>query len=90
LCILEGEVISMDAYKFDIRIKADGSIQLPYLLDLVDREAEIFIVPKDQKSNKPRKESRGKTFVKNWSGFISKADVSQSRIEFIEEKYKES
>jgi len=78
----------MDAYKFDITIKADGSIQLPYLLDLVDREAEIFIVPKDLKSHKPRKDRRGTTFVKNWSGFISNTDVSQSRIEFIEEKYK--
>lgn len=46
----------MNAYKFNIRIGADGSIQLPYLVDLVNREAEIFIVPKAQKTVVQKKE----------------------------------
>ena len=78
----------MNAYKFNIRIRDDGSIKLPYLLDLVNREAEIFIVPKDQKTVVERNQRKGQDFVKMWSGFISESTKSQSRIDFIKEKYK--
>lgn len=80
----------MDAYKFNIRIRDDGSIQLPYMVDLVNREAEIFIVPKAQKTVTHTKERKGQAFVKMWAGFISESFETQSgsRIEFIKEKYK--
>ncbi len=78
----------MDAYKFNVKIGNDGSIQLPYLVNLVNREAEIFIIPKAEKTVTFTKERKGQNFVKMWTGFISESTKSQSRIEFIREKYK--
>ena len=80
----------MDAYKFNVRIGVDGSIQLPYLVNLVNREAEIFIIPKAEKTVTFTKERKGQAFVKMWTGFISEnfEPLSGSRIEFIREKYK--
>ncbi len=79
----------MDAYKFNVRIGDDGSIQLPYQVDLVNREAKIFIVPKAQKTVGQGRERKGQDFVKKWSGFISENTKfqSKSRIDFIKEKY---
>jgi hypothetical protein len=37
----------MQAYKFDTRISKNGTITIPYTPDLIDKDVELIILPKE-------------------------------------------
>ncbi|MBI9107232.1 MAG: hypothetical protein JEZ04_10865 [Spirochaetales bacterium] len=77
----------MNAYKFDVRIGNDGVINLPHLLNLINQDAEVIVVPKD-KTSSYTKEKKAYKFVEKWSGFLPNVKNAPSRIDFISDKYK--
>jgi len=75
----------MQAYRFEIRISKKGIIQLPFNQDLVDRDVEIIILPKQElKPNKNTSED----FIKKWAGFLSNSNFEDSKFQYLSEKYK--
>jgi len=75
----------MQAYRFETRISKKGIIKLPFNKQLVDREVEIIIMPKqDLKSNK----DASIDFVNKWSGFLSELNIEDSKFQYLSEKYK--
>jgi hypothetical protein len=75
----------MQAYRFETRISKKGTIQLPFNQQLVDREVEIIIIPKqDLKSNK----NASIDFINKWAGFLSNMDTEDSKFQYLSEKYK--
>ena len=74
----------MQAYRFETRISKKGVIQLPSNHQLIDREVEIIILPKqDLKINKKSSEE----FVKKWAGFLSNPNVEELKFQYLTEKY---
>jgi hypothetical protein len=75
----------MQAYRFETRISKKGTIQLPFNKQLIDREVEIIILPKqDLKSDK----KSAADFVKKWTGFLSSTNIEDSKFKYLNEKYK--
>lgn len=75
----------MQAYRFETHISKKGIIKLPFNHQLVDREVEIIIMPKqDLKTNK----EASIDFVNKWSGFLSKLNIEDSKFQYLSEKYK--
>ncbi len=75
----------MQAYRFETRISKKGVIQLPFNQQLVDREVEIIILPKqDLKANK----NASVDFVNKWAGFLSNVNIEDSKFQYLKEKYK--
>jgi hypothetical protein len=75
----------MQAYRFETRISKKGTIQLPFNQQLVDREVEIFIFPKqDLKPNK----NASIDFINKWAGFLSNVNTEDSKFQYLSEKYK--
>lgn len=73
----------MQAYRFKTRISKKGTIQLPFNQQLVDREVEIIIFPKqDLKSNK----NASIDFVNKWAGFLSNVDTEDAKFQYLSEK----
>ena len=77
----------MNAYKFEVRIGDDGVINLPNLLNLVNQDAEVIVVPKE-KTLSYNKEKKAYKFIEKWSGFLPVGENASSRIDFVREKYK--
>lgn len=75
----------MQAYRFETRISKKGIIKLPFNQQLVDREVEIIILPKQDL--KPNKDA-SIDFVNKWSGFLSKLNIEDSKFQYLSEKYK--
>ena len=75
----------MQAYRFETRISKKGTIQLPFNQQLVDREVEIIIFPKqDLKPNK----NASIDFVNKWAGFLANVDTEDSKFQYLSEKHK--
>lgn len=75
----------MQAYRFETRISKEGIIQLPYNQQLIDREVEIIILPKQEFN--PNKNT-ATDFVNRWAGFLSNENVEESKLKYLIEKYK--
>jgi len=75
----------MQAYRFETRISKKGVIQLPLDQELIDREVEIIILPKQEL--KPVKNASA-DFIEKWAGFLSNADIDDSKYEYLTNKYK--
>ena len=75
----------MQAYRFETRISKKGVIQLPFNFQLIDKEVEIIILPKqDLKPNK----NASIDFVDKWAGFLSNMNIEDSKYKYLTEKYK--
>ncbi|WP_310558300.1 hypothetical protein [Flavobacterium sp.] len=73
----------MQAYRFETRISKKGTIQLPFNQQLVDREVEIIIFPKqDLKPNK----NAPIDFINKWAGFLSNVDTEDAKFQYLSEK----
>ena len=76
----------MQTYRFDTRISKDGIIQLAYNQQLMGREVEIIIMPKEDL--KPGKNTVSE-FIDKWAGFLSvENNVEESKFHYLTEKYK--
>jgi hypothetical protein len=75
----------MEAFRFETRISKKGIIQLPINKNLMDRDVEIIILPKQDLKHKKHAPI---DFVNKWAGFLSNADVKDSKLEYLNEKYK--
>lgn len=74
----------MQAYRFETRISKKGIIQLPFHHQLIDRDVEIIILPKQAlKTNK----NSSADFVNKWAGFLSQSN-EDSKFQYLTEKYK--
>ena len=75
---------NMLAYRFETRISKKGIIQLPLNQQLIDREVEIIILPKQYL--KPNKNA-SVDFVNKWAGFLSNIN-EDLKFQYLSEKYK--
>ena len=76
----------MQTYRFDTRISKDGVIQLPYNQQLMGREVEVIIMPKED--SKPITTTTSE-FIDKWAGFLSvENSVEESKFHYLTEKYK--
>jgi hypothetical protein len=78
------EKTSMTAYKYYTKISKEGAISIPLNPALYD-QVEITIVSK--KSSNP-KNKKAKEFVEKWGGFLKLPDNSDTKLEYLSEKYK--
>jgi hypothetical protein len=79
----------MYAYKFDTRVTKDGTITLPFVPILFDKEVEIIILPKTGviETNNQITPSE---FVRKWLGVIKNIpenDTNDLRYEYLKKKY---
>jgi len=75
----------MQAYRFDTRISSKGVIQIPFNQQLMDREVEIIILPKqDLKPNK----KASVDFIDKWAGFLTNTDTEDAKYQYLNNKYK--
>jgi hypothetical protein len=75
----------MQAYRFETRISKEGVIQLPFNRQLIDREVEIIILPKQDL--KPSKNA-SIDFIDKWAGFLTNINIEDSKYKYLNEKYK--
>lgn len=75
----------MQAYRFETRISKKGIIHLPFNHQLIDREVEIIILPKQD--SRPSINS-SVDFVEKWAGFLSDIDIESSKYRYLSDKYK--
>jgi hypothetical protein len=66
------------------KISKKGIIQLPLYQQLIDRDVEIIILPKQ--ALKITKNSSA-DFVKKWAGFLSNSN-EDSKFQYLSEKHK--
>ncbi len=75
----------MQAFRFETRISKKGVIQLPLNKQLIDREVEIIILTKQDL--KPIKNASN-DFIDKWAGFLTNVDISDSKYQYLSNKYK--
>ncbi|MDR2683236.1 MAG: hypothetical protein LBB64_05135 [Dysgonamonadaceae bacterium] len=79
----------MQAYKFDTRVTKDGTISLPFVPMLFDKEVEIIILTKTEIRETKHKITPSE-FVRKWSGVIKEIpenDTNDLRYEYLKKKY---
>jgi len=74
----------MRAFKFNTKISEDGTIHLPFVPSLFNKEVELIVVPKNEKKEK----KAAMKFVEKWAGFLSSPNTDASRLDYLHEKYK--
>jgi len=74
----------MRAYKFDTHISNDGTITIPFTPDLMGKEVELIIVPKDSEVQKISKEELMQRIEE------SEKDIGNGKVLSHEELEKES
>lgn len=76
----------MQTYRFDTRISKDGIIQLPYNQQLMGKEVEIIIMPKEDIKQGKNTTSE---FIDKWAGFLTdENNIEESKFLYLTEKYK--
>ena len=75
----------MQAYRFETRVSKNGIIKLPSDMHLPDREVEIIILPKENIN--PNKKA-SVDFINRWAGFLSGRNIADSKLQYLNEKYK--
>ena len=76
----------MQTYRFDTRISKDEIIQLPYNQQLMGKEVEIIIMPKDDLIQGKNTTSE---FIDKWAGFLTdENNIEESKFLYLTEKYK--
>ena len=83
-CIFEKKK-NMQVYRFETHISKNGVIQLPSNQQLNDLDVEVIILTKP--SFKPNRNASA-DFVNKWTGFLSNANVEDSKAQYLGEKYK--
>ena len=83
-CIFEKKR-NMKVYRFETHISKNGVIQLPSNQQLNDRDVEVIILTKPE--FKPSRNASA-DFVNKWTGFLSDANVIDSKFHYLSEKYK--
>jgi len=75
----------MKTIRFRTRISKSGTIQLPMNSSLADKEVDVIIMPKTRRL---RKTLKAKEFVEKWAGFLYPLESSDSKFDYLMEKYK--
>jgi hypothetical protein len=75
----------MQAYRYETRIDQNGMIQLPCNPQLINQDVEIIVLPKQ---GLKLKNISSVDFVNKWAGFLSNADIEDSKYQYLNEKYK--
>jgi hypothetical protein len=68
---------TMQAYKFDTKISADGMISIPVESGLCDQKVEVILIPHVQERERRKKrslEGEATPFVDKWAGAFSLVD----------------
>ena len=75
----------MRIFKFNTKVSSNGTIQIPFIPSLFDKEVELIIVPKSIKKDKI---NSGKNFVEKWAGFLKDDNLDLLKNNYLSEKYK--
>jgi len=75
----------METYKFTTRISKKGSIKIPHMPDLHDRDVDVIIVLKNSGKNNV---NMGKKFIEKWAGFLGTDDSERDKYDYLSKKYK--
>jgi hypothetical protein len=75
----------MQAFRFETRISKKGVIQLPLHKQLIDRDVEVIILPKQ---NLLPNKNASVEFVNKWAGFLSNGNSEDEKFHYLNEKYK--
>lgn len=75
----------MKTLRFRTRISKSGTIHLPKDSSLIDTEVDVIIMPKTKRI---RKTMNAKEFVEKWAGFLYPTDSTDSKFDYLMEKYK--
>ena len=71
----------MQAYKFNTQISKEGTITIPYIPDLIGRDVELIILPKDEEFPKMTKEEVGYRAKKAENDITTKQTITQEDLE---------
>jgi|GEM_PF-1563562 len=71
----------MQAYKFDTQISKDGTITIPFTPDLIGREVELIILPKETAPQRITKEDLTSRIMKSEAEIASTQTLSQEELE---------
>jgi len=74
----------MRAYRFEKRNYKKGIIKITIKEELIDKEVEIIILPKDD--SKVMKSNISIDFIKKWAGFLSNSD-EDSKLQYLRDKH---
>jgi citrate lyase beta subunit len=75
----------MKALRFRTRISKAGTIHLPKNSSFIDKEVDVIILPK---TRRVRKTFKAKEFIEKWAGFLQPDVKSDSKFDYLMEKYK--
>lgn len=75
----------MEAYRFNIKISRDGTITVPKNAALLNKEAEVIILLKEDKK---RGEMTAADFINKWAGVLKTSQIGEAKYNYLSEKYK--
>jgi hypothetical protein len=75
----------METYKFTTKISKSGSIKVPNIPDLRDKNVEVIIV---LKNSDDKNDEMAEKFVNKWAGFLVSDDTDNTKYEYLSKKYK--
>lgn len=75
----------MKTYRFSTRITARGTIEIPEMPELLDKEVEVIIVSIEEGK---RQQKNARLFVEKWAGFLQDSDTDKAKFEYLSEKHK--
>ncbi len=77
----------MEAYKFEVKIKENGVIEIPEISQFANQEVEIFIMLKPEAKTKPLLEQTVKQFLNKWRGLLKDVDPDELKLQYLRENY---
>lgn len=75
----------MKTYRFSTRITSQGTIEIPGIPELLEKEVEVTIVPTEKDGGRS---NSARLFVEKWGGFLKETDPDGAKFEYLSEKYK--
>lgn len=75
----------MQGYRFETRIDQNGVIHLPFNQQLLNRDVEIIVLPKEDLIT-PKNASVD--FINKWAGFLSNSNFEDAKFNYLSDKYK--
>ncbi len=75
----------MKAYRFELKVSKNGTIQLPVTPGLSDQEVEVIILPRKETISK---KNSARDFIDKWKGFLKSDNPDDLKYSYLSEKYK--
>lgn len=76
----------MKTYKFNTKITANGTIDVPLHAELYNRDVEVIIIPKTTELESSN--YKAADFINQWTGFLTGGDNKDLRYNYLMNKYK--